>query len=167
MEKRISFNDRPRSAMLYDLYDFPLQYALSRLLMMTWGPRMDFEWVIAFMPYGERWRRSRKLIHAHTHLGVVPQYQPTQLLSARRFVHDLLISEASRPADRLSHDAMAVLHHTVRVNFGITAARLIYGIDVQDHTAEAKYVGTPEVVLHAINEAAVPGRFLVDFIPLR
>lgn len=93
------------------------------------------------------------------------EYAPVQLGMARRFVHDLLASETSRPVDKLSEPAKAVLPHMVRSNFGMTAVRMIYGIDVRDPVAEAEYVGVPERVLHFLNECATPGRFLVDFFP--
>jgi hypothetical protein len=93
------------------------------------------------------------------------QYAPIQLRMARHFVSDLLASEMSRPKDKLSKPAKAVLPYMVRRNFGMTAVRIIYGIDVRDPVAEAEYVGIPERVLHDLNECATPGRFLVDFFP--
>jgi hypothetical protein len=126
---------------------------------------MDLDWLLAFMPYGDNWRRSRKLLHAHIHAGAATVHQPVQLSSARRFICDLLASETSRPVDRLSHAAKAVLPWMIRSNFGLTAIRMTYGIDVRDPPSVTKFTETPEGVLKAINEAGVPGKFLVDFFP--
>jgi hypothetical protein len=93
------------------------------------------------------------------------EYAPVQLGMARRFIRDLLASEMARPVDRLSQPAKAVLPHMIRSNFGMTAVRMLYGIDVRDPVAEAVYVGIPERVLHILSECGTPGRFLVDFFP--
>jgi hypothetical protein len=128
---------------------------------------MGFTWILAFMPYGDQWRQGRKLLHAHVHAGAAVNYEPIQLLSARRFVRDLLVSEKTRPADKLSDSAKAVLPRMVRANFALNAVRMIYGIDVRDSEAEARYVDVPEGVIRMGNEAGIPGRFLVDFFPIR
>jgi cytochrome P450 len=127
---------------------------------------MDLDWLLAVMPYGEQWRQSRKLLHAHVHAGAAVAYQPAQLASARHFVCDLLTSETTRPVDRLSDAAKAVLPRMIRTNFGLTAIRMTYGIDISDPASVASYINTPEGVLQAVNEAGIPGRFLVDFFPL-
>jgi hypothetical protein len=93
------------------------------------------------------------------------EYAPIQLRMAKRFVRDLLASEASRPENKLSEAAKAVLPNMVRTNFGMTAVRIIYGIDIRDAVAEAEYVDVPERVLFALTECGTPGRFLVDFFP--
>lgn len=82
---------------------------------------------------------------------------------AQRFVRDLLASEVSRPADRLSSAAQAVLPHMVRLNFGMTAVRMTYGIDVRDSAAEDEYINVLERMILVLGECGTPGRFLVDF----
>jgi cytochrome P450 len=116
---------------------------------------MDFHWTIGAMPYGERWRQSRKLLHAHVHSGAASAYQPVQMSSARRFVLDLLQNKNDK-------DVLPLL---VRTNFGKTIIQMTYGIDVKHQVDE--YVSLPEEVLHALNVATTPGRFLVDIIPIR
>jgi hypothetical protein len=127
---------------------------------------MGLDWVLSFTPYGNTWRRYRKLMHSQTHSGAAVNYRPIQLRGARRFVRDLLVAEKTRPADKLSEAAMAALPHMIRINFGLTSVHMIYGIDVRDPAMEERYVGVPEAVLHALSESATPGRFLVDQIPL-
>jgi hypothetical protein len=45
--------------------------------------RMGFGWALAFMRYGESWRRTRALIHKKFHRAAVTQYQPLQIKHTR------------------------------------------------------------------------------------
>jgi hypothetical protein len=105
---------------------------------------MGFDWLLSMQPYGELWRRGRKLLHGHVHQGVTPQYQPVQLESARRFIREILLAKTDKDA----------LPHAIKSNFGRSIIRMVYGID-------------PNQVLENISEASTPGRFLVDFLPMR
>lgn len=118
------------------------------------------------MPSGDYWRQGRKLLHSHVHAGASMKYRPIQLRNARRFVRDLLASEESRPVDKLSDEAKAVLPRMVRASLAFNAVRIIYGIEIRDPVAQARYVGVPESVIRMCNEAGIPGRFLVDFFPI-
>jgi cytochrome P450 len=116
--------------------------------------RMGFNWPLSAMPYGEGWRQGRKLLHSHLHSGVVPTYQPVQLSSARRLIADLLHAK---------HDKN-VLPAMIRINFGTSITEITYGIDVQSGGKE--HVSVAEECLHAGSEATIPGRFLVDVLPI-
>jgi cytochrome P450 len=116
---------------------------------------MDFDWAFSLAPYGEVWRRKRKLMHAHMHQGVVDRYHPIQVASARRLARDILITEAKPES----------ISRAVCLNFGQTIVKTMYGIEVEGHQSE--YITLAEEVTARINEAAVPGRFLIDFIPAR
>jgi cytochrome P450 len=114
---------------------------------------MGFDWALNVLPYGERWRQSRKLLHGHVHPGVVPTYEPIQLASARRLVVDLIHAEHNKN----------ILPHIIKTNFGAATIKMVYGIDVKGNGD--KYMATPEKVIHAITVGTVPGRFLVDVLP--
>lgn len=111
--------------------------------------------MLAVSRYGERWRRGRKLLHTHFHVGAAPSLWPAQLKGARRLVVDLLASDRSPTA----------LPHQVRLNFAQIITKIVYGIDIQGEDDE--YIGITEKVLEAITVGQLPGRFLVDYIPLR
>jgi cytochrome P450 len=117
--------------------------------------RMDFGWVFSLMPYGERWRRSRKPFHAHFHQGVVHQYGAVQLESARRLARDILTIEKDKEA----------LLNAAKASFGRSIIKMVYGIDAADSNSE--YISLPQKVLGDIDDAVTPGRFLVDFFPIR
>jgi hypothetical protein len=116
--------------------------------------RMKLEWAFSLLPYGELWRRKRKLLHTHVHQGVVDRYHPVQVASARRFVKDILAGSTSDEA----------LHQAIRLNFAQTIIKMAYGLDVDSY--DSPYVALPEEVMQNFNEAFVPGRFLVDVVPI-
>jgi hypothetical protein len=117
--------------------------------------RMDFGWVLAGIPYGERWRKTRKVLHQQLHAGVSPQYQPLQLKGAREFCEQLL---EAMPAPE-------VLPALVRSSFGTTIVQMVYGIDIKNEAARQEYIDNADNALAAANLAFIPGRFLVDFFP--
>lgn len=52
---------------------------------------MDYEdWNFAFQPYGDLWRKSRRIFHSKMHAGAVSQYQGIHIRQARRFLKQLL-----------------------------------------------------------------------------
>jgi cytochrome P450 len=117
--------------------------------------RMGLTWPSAVQPYGDSWRRKRKLMHAHMHPGIVPRYQPIQLASARRFARALL----SGPQTPTS------LPTAVQLFLGQTIIRAVYGIDVAD--ADSEFIKFPEEIVHNFSVASTPGRFMIEFLPFR
>jgi cytochrome P450 len=115
---------------------------------------MKYEWSIVTLPYGETWRKKRKLMHTHIHQGVADQFHPTQTASARRFVQDILAGK---------HDKEA-LPRAVRLNFAQMTTKAVYGIDVESY--ESEYIALPQKVVAEFSEVFTPGRFLVDFVPI-
>jgi hypothetical protein len=129
---------------------------------------MDIKWLLASMPYGEYWRQSRKIIHTYFHAGAATEFEPIQIQGARRFVRDLLAAEQqSSGIDRLSDAAKATLPNQIRLYLARTGVRMTYGIDLCDSATEAKYIDGPEAIMRAFGVGATPGRFLVDYFPIR
>lgn len=116
---------------------------------------MKFEWSFVVLPYGELWRRKRKLMHTHVHQGVSDQFHPIQTACARRFVRDILAEKSDKEA----------LPQAVRLNFAQMIIKVVYGIDVENYQSE--YIALPEKVIADFSQVCTPGRFLVDFIPIR
>jgi cytochrome P450 len=115
---------------------------------------MEGHWVFSLLPYGEHWRRSRKLFHAHVHQGIVHRYHPVQLESARRLARDILATKTDKEA----------LPAAVKANFGRFIMKMVYGIDPADSNSE--YLTLQQKVVDDFDDACTPGRFLVDFFPL-
>jgi cytochrome P450 len=115
--------------------------------------RLKLDWSFVVLPYGEAWRRKRKLMHAHIRSDALPRYTPTQTAAARRLARDILATPPEPDA----------LYRAVRLNFGQAILKAMYGIDVD--SGESDYITLPEKVLADFNEAGIPGRFMVDMIP--
>jgi cytochrome P450 len=116
---------------------------------MKWG------WSTALTPYGETWRMKRKLLHSQIHSDVIEPFRPIQAASARRLARDIL---------RTKTDPQA-LSDAIRLNFGQTIMKSVYGVDVHSH--EDSYIALPAEIIEYFSEAVTPGRFLIDAIPLR
>jgi cytochrome P450 len=116
---------------------------------MKWG------WSTALTPYGDVWRMKRKLLHSQIHTDVVERYAPIQVASARRLARDILLTKTEPTA----------LSDAIRLNFGQTIMKAVYGVDVHSH--EDSYIALPAEIIEYFSEAVTPGRFLIDAIPLR
>jgi hypothetical protein len=115
---------------------------------------MDFMWQITMLPYGDEWRAKRRLMHAHVHQGVAGQYHDVQLAAARRLARNILATPA---------DDVEALPRAVKLNFGQSIIKMVYGIDVPD--SDSEYISLPEAILAAFSQAVIPGRYLINFIP--
>ncbi|PFH46033.1 hypothetical protein AMATHDRAFT_77844 [Amanita thiersii Skay4041] len=112
---------------------------------------MGWEHNFAFMPYGSLWRRHRRAFHDQFHAGVVDKYASIQLRGMRGFLHNLFIAPEQ-------------LHSHICFIFGATILDIVYGIRVTDWNDE--YLMKTEEAVIAFIEAANPGSFLVDVIPI-
>lgn len=54
--------------------------------------RIGWEWDFGFMPYGQPWRRHRRLFWQHFHPGVVSKYHAVQREASAKFLQNLLAS---------------------------------------------------------------------------
>jgi hypothetical protein len=105
------------------------------------------------MPYGDRWRKGRKLMYTHMHAVAASMFHTIQIIAAQRLIFDLL-SASQQPS---------TLPKIVRWNIGQTIIKIVYGIDVKD--TKSNFVSMAEQLLKHLDESMMPGRFLVDFIP--
>jgi hypothetical protein len=152
MDKRGAiYSDRPMTPMM-QLYVWMFTLPCVSCLLSR---RMKLEWSFVVLPYGELWRRKRKLMHSHVQQSVAHRYHPVQMNSARRLVHDLLAGGTDNGA----------LPRAIRLNFAQMVIKTVYGIDVDSY--ESEYVALPEQVNADFSEVAIPGRFLVDVLPIR
>ena len=61
--------------------------------------RTGWEWNLAFLPYGQGWRRQRRMIWQHFHPGAIRKYENIEQEGARKFLIRLLES----PNNLLTH----------------------------------------------------------------
>jgi hypothetical protein len=116
---------------------------------------MGFKWMLTLLPCGDHWRRGRRLIHSYFGQAATPTHHDAQVMAARRLARDIL--DAPQTPETLAP--------LVQFNFAQTIMKIMYGIDAQDKNDP--YVLTSEKVVEALNVSMVPGKFLVDFMPLR
>ncbi|PIL32001.1 cytochrome P450 [Ganoderma sinense ZZ0214-1] len=111
---------------------------------------IGWDWNVALMGYGTRWRQIRRAFHEHFHGGVVRQYQPAQLSGARNFLTRLLVNPDSFVQD-------------LRFDLGATILEVAYGIKAKD--ADDEYIVIGEKAVEGPTKALVLGALWVEFIP--
>ncbi|KAF9458366.1 cytochrome P450 [Collybia nuda] len=112
---------------------------------------MNWDSNFAFIPYGSWWRRHRRTFHQHFHSGAVHKYHSIQLAEGHAFLRRLLMKPEN------------FMHH-IRHLFAAVIMNVTYGIKVSD--TDDPYITTAEEALHGLSQAGVPGRFLVDVLPI-
>ncbi|KAJ3510929.1 hypothetical protein NLJ89_g4394 [Agrocybe chaxingu] len=135
----------------YDIFEKRSSNYSDRARMPMILELMNWDYNIAMLPYGTWWRRHRRAFHEHFHPGVVAKYQPVQSREARAFLYRLLVSPEN-------------FRHHIRHAFAATIMSVAYGITVRE--SNDPYILNAEEALEGLSEAGVPGRFLVDLIPV-
>ncbi|KAJ7855065.1 cytochrome P450 [Mycena leptocephala] len=112
---------------------------------------MGWDFNFGFMKYGEHWRAHRRLFHNTFHTEAARLFRPKELTAS----HELLRRMLHNPDEFLGH-----LRHMA----GEIIMSVAYGIDVKP--ANDPYITQADAALHSLVNALIPGRFLVDSIPL-
>uniref|UniRef100_A0A8H7YBL7 O-methylsterigmatocystin oxidoreductase n=1 Tax=Psilocybe cubensis TaxID=181762 RepID=A0A8H7YBL7_PSICU len=133
-----------------NLFDVPQPKDKPWIVYDQWSRKMNWGYDMAFLPYGQWWRRHRKAFNEHFHHNIVNKYHPIQLREVRALLNRLLISPEG------------FMHH-LRHTFASTIMSVAYGITVED--SSDPYISNAEEALNGLVEAAIPGAFLVDLIP--
>ncbi|KAF5327469.1 hypothetical protein D9619_004649 [Psilocybe cf. subviscida] len=111
---------------------------------------MGCDYNFGLMPYGPWWRRHRRLFIEHFNESVLWKYLPLQAKETRAFLNRLLQS----PEKFMDH---------IRGSQGSIIMNVAYGIQITG--PDDPYIVNAEESMKGIAIAAVPGSFLVDFIP--
>ncbi|KAJ7142248.1 cytochrome P450 [Mycena epipterygia] len=112
---------------------------------------MEWTWNLPIMPYGDVWRAHRRLFNQGFNARASRNFRPKELTATHGLLH------------RLVHTPEAFRDH-IRRMAGEIIISVAYGIDVLP--VNDPYIAVAEKAVHAGEQAAVPGRFLVDSIPL-
>lgn len=120
---------------------------------------------------GDRWRAHRKVFHRQFQASAVPVFWPIQ----RRETHALLRRLLDTPHAFVEHLRQCVArpmprsarstHHPAHSHAASTMMRAVYDIEVAPHGD--RYITVAEAALAGMAEAARPGAFLVDLLPMR
>lgn len=132
LERRSSiYSGRPAMPMIHDVV------------------QCDFNF--GFLPYGDRWRAHRKLMHQVFNPTNAEVLHPHLLKCTHNFLRRFL----EKPGEVMGH-----LRHLA----GETIISYTYGLDTQGENDP--YLKLSEEGVRAFSSAAVPGAFLVDSIPI-
>ncbi|KIJ60731.1 hypothetical protein HYDPIDRAFT_98167 [Hydnomerulius pinastri MD-312] len=111
---------------------------------------MGWDWSFGHMPYGDRWKKHRKMFERQFRPAVAPTYWPLQ----RKEVHTLLRNILDSPDELIEH---------LRHNAASVIMNVIYGIEIAPKSD--RYIDIAEQALDGMARAAAPGAFLVDIFP--
>ncbi|KAH7334142.1 cytochrome P450 [Rhizoctonia solani] len=106
---------------------------------------------ILFVPYGPRLRSYRKLLHQTLNPRATLDFQTLQIQEVRKLMKRLLIS----PEDFLDH---------AKLYAGAVSIRIAYGHTARDFSDE--FIQAAEAFMGVLSEAILPGKWLVETIPL-
>ncbi|GJE96580.1 cytochrome P450 [Phanerochaete sordida] len=112
---------------------------------------VGWDWNLAFMPYGDRWKEHRRMFHQHFQPSVVPKYRAKLALETRKFIGRLRHTATD---DWLRH----VRHLTGAIIIGVT-----YGLDVQQENDPNVLLA--EKAIFSMAMTGVAGTYLVDWLP--
>ncbi|KAJ7676990.1 cytochrome P450 [Mycena polygramma] len=111
---------------------------------------VGWNFLLAFMKYGEHWRKHRQIFHRAFDVAAAKAYHPTE----RAACHALLRRLLRRPDNIMNH-----LRHMA----GTIILGVAYGIKVLPQ--DDPFVTLAAEAIHTLVIATMPGRFLVDTIP--
>ncbi|KAG5733206.1 O-methylsterigmatocystin oxidoreductase, partial [Termitomyces sp. T112] len=123
----------------------------SRSRMPMINELMGWNFHIGWMPYGDNWRRHRRLLQQEFNATASIRFRPLELQAT----HGLLRALLDSPDD---------LDGNLRQMAGETILGGTYGIEIQ--SKDDPYIKTAAKATHTLFTAAVPGAFLVDFLPI-
>ncbi|KAI0718511.1 CyP450 monooxygenase [Cerioporus squamosus] len=109
-----------------------------------------FDWLIAMMRYGPRWRKLRAVFHQCMKPNAIVQYRPIQESEIKKY----LLRLVEDPAKFYEHG-----RHLI----GAMIIRVAYGLEVVGEND--KYIKIAEDAMDCFNIVFQPGRYLVQTFP--
>ncbi|KAJ3516113.1 hypothetical protein NLJ89_g1321 [Agrocybe chaxingu] len=133
----------------YDLLDKRSSIYSGRPQQIMAGELVGWDFGTGLQPYGEKWRKQRKLMHLAFHSTASTQFRPNLLRASRNLLNKIL---------DCPDNIVANLRHMA----GETIMSITYGIDVLPKNDF--YIETAERGARTL-DTVVPGAFLVDSLP--
>jgi cytochrome P450 len=132
---------------------------------------MKLDWVFGLMPYGDEWRRHRRMLASKFGPVAVQCFHPVQ-----EYVSGLLVDRLLETPDDLDNHCRLYVSSPIKssklnwINVDIVrhAGQSIlmstYGVLVE--SAKHEFVVTAQVIMDAIAETLRPGAMLIDILPI-
>ncbi|GJE97912.1 cytochrome P450 [Phanerochaete sordida] len=105
---------------------------------------------LVFAGYGEDWREHHRVFHEAFQGRAIREYHPKMSKEAKKLLPRLLTTDDFRQTLRTT---------TAAVILGVT-----FGMDIKDHSDS--YVVLAEKAIRSIVAVALPGTYMVDYMPL-
>ncbi|KZT25573.1 cytochrome P450 [Neolentinus lepideus HHB14362 ss-1] len=134
-----------------DLFEKRWQNYSDRTPLPMINDLMGWGWTFGMMRYGESWRKHRRMFENQFKTASTRAYWPTMTTQTHMLLRRLL-------------DSPDNLDEHLRHNAASTIMKVIYGIDIAPKND--RYVEIAEEALMALGQAAAPGAFLVDILPI-
>ncbi|KAG9083670.1 hypothetical protein FRC06_004424 [Ceratobasidium sp. 370] len=122
----------------------------SRPRLVMAGDLVGWDQLLGLIPYGNKVKRIRRLLHDGMSLKAMQSWQPLQEREALHFIKRLLYT----PQDLVAH---------IRQTAGATVLKLTYGYTVHDQSDE--YITAAEQAMESFSLLTAPGAFIVDMFP--
>ncbi|KAJ7467799.1 cytochrome P450 [Mycena galericulata] len=123
----------------------------DRASVPTMSRMTGSDFLVGFMRYGEYWRSHRRLFHRELHATAAQAFQPRE----RAATHGVLRKLLDTPDDFMDH---------LRQMAGEIIMSVAYGIKVLP--SNDPYAALAEKAMHELAIISVPGKYLVDSIPI-
>ncbi|KIJ23694.1 hypothetical protein M422DRAFT_195619, partial [Sphaerobolus stellatus SS14] len=134
----------------YEIFERRSSIYSDRISFTMLNELVNSTWNFGLQRYGSWWRRHRRAMHTKFHSKAAEALHPIQIKHTRDLLQKLLHS----PEKYTAH-----LLHTA----GAMIMEVAYGIYIK-HENDPYLVNAFKVV-RSVDEAATPGRFLVDILP--
>ncbi|KAJ7044191.1 cytochrome P450 [Mycena alexandri] len=113
---------------------------------------LGWDFNIGFLPYGERWRRQRRMFQQHFRRDISQSYRPIQIQKVHRLLQELL----TRPQE--FRDLIKTLAASIIM-------RTVYGYEIQRRTND-RFVTLSENAVKKIVDSFFPGAVAVNTFPI-
>uniref|UniRef100_A0A8H7XP64 Cytochrome P450 n=1 Tax=Psilocybe cubensis TaxID=181762 RepID=A0A8H7XP64_PSICU len=107
---------------------------------------------MGLLPYGDLWRRHRKLLQQCFRRKISTQYEPIQTAKTHNLLNDLLRT----PSDFIEH---------CKKNSSAMIMSILYGQDISDEIS-AQFVSVAEETVTALGKCLRPGKHMVSYFPI-
>ncbi|KAF8187616.1 cytochrome P450 [Mycena galopus ATCC 62051] len=134
-----------RSALYSDRQGIVFPPSLPMINLMGWG------FNIAMMKYGDTWRTHRRLFNQGFTAQASLKYRPKQLRATRKLL-GYILSNPERFMDHFEQWASDII------------MSIAYGIDILP--SDDPYVKLAHEAVRTLSNAGVPGKYLVDSLPI-
>ncbi|KAJ6510178.1 cytochrome P450 [Mycena vitilis] len=139
------------SKVAVDLLDKRSAHYSDRPVCTMGGELVGWKWTLVLLPYGDRFRRFRRLFHnAIGSRAAINRFLPIEEVETRRFLRRVL----AKPGDLSKH---------IRKTAGAIILRISHGYEVKE--VNDPFVQLAEQATEQFSLSTAPGGFMVDLIP--